>query len=235
MICLVTGSSRGLGKAVALAFGREGHRVVVHYRERAAEAEETASLLRESMVLGADVRNSAEVGALVGEVIKKWGRIDVLVNNAGITREALLIRTTERDFDEVAGVNLKGAFNLIRAVAPGMAERKRGHIINISSIAGIRGREGLAAYSASKAALAGLTLSAAKELGAYNIMVNAVLPGYMLTAMGTEAAGKARQAALRDSIVKDFSDPDRVARFICHLSGTTGITGQVFNLDSRIV
>ncbi|NOZ69902.1 MAG: SDR family NAD(P)-dependent oxidoreductase [Deferribacteres bacterium] len=235
MVCLVTGSSRGLGRAVAIAFGREGHRVVVHYRERAAEAEETASLIRESMVLSADVRDSGEVAALVDEVIKKWGGIDVLVNNAGITKEALLIRTTERDFDEVMDTNLRGAFNLIRAVAPRMIERKSGHIINISSIAGIRGREGLAAYSASKAALAGLTLAAARELGAYNIMVNTVLPGYMLTGMGTGAGEKARQAALRDSIVKDFSDPDRVARFICYLCGTTGITGQVFNLDSRTV
>ncbi len=235
MICLVTGSSRGLGRATALAFGREGHRVAVHYRERAAEAEETASLIRESLVVRADARDSREVGALVGEVIEKWGGIDVLVNNAGITKEALLIRTDEKDFDEVLDTNLKGAFNFIRAVAPGMMERKSGHIINISSYAGMKGKEGLSAYSASKAAIAGLTLSAAKELGAYNIMVNAVLPGYMPVGMGISAGEKARRAALRDSLVKTFSDPDQVARFICHLSGTSGITGQVFNLDGRIV
>ncbi len=235
MICLITGSSRGLGKAIALAFGREGHRVVIHYKERAAEAEETASLIRKSMVMRADVRDSGEVNALVGKVMKKWGGIDVLINNAGITKEALLIRATERDFDDIVNTNLKGAFNFIRAVAPGMAEQKSGHIINISSYAGIRGKEGLSAYSASKAGLTGLTVSAAKELGAYNIMVNAVLPGYMLTDMGVEAGEKAKQAALRDSIVKNFSDPDNTARFICYLSGTTGITGQVFNLDSRVV
>ncbi|RJQ18453.1 MAG: SDR family NAD(P)-dependent oxidoreductase [Nitrospiraceae bacterium] len=247
MVCLITGSSRGLGKAVALAFGKKGHRVVIHYKERKEEAEEVVLQIRESMALKADVGNFNEVKTLVDEVAAKWGGIDVLVNNAGITKEALLLKTSERDFDEVMETNLKGAFNFIRAVLPSMLtphfEKKgevlkgriTGHIINISSIAGLKGKSGLSAYSASKAALIGLTMCAARELSVHNIMVNAVLPGYMMTDMGTASTGAAKEKALQESVVKNYSDPNNVAEFICYLSGTSGTTGQVFNLDSRML
>jgi len=235
MVCLITGSSRGLGKAVALAFGKRGHRVVIHYKNKSREAEDAASQINESMILKADVRDFNEVKALVDEIVQKWGRIDLLVNNAGIVKEALLLKTSEDDFDEVVSVNLKGAFNFMRAVSRHMIRQKSGHIINIGSIAGMKGRAGLSAYSASKAGLTGLTLSSAKELGRYNIMVNMVLPGYMLTDMGNASAEKAKEAALNNSLIKDFSDPERVADFICYLAETSGITGQTFNLDSRIL
>jgi len=250
MVCLITGSSRGLGKAIALSLGRRGHRVVIHYRYKKREAEEAASQIKESMVLQADVRNFNEVKFLVDEVVKQWGRIDVLVNNAGITKEALLLKASEKDFDKLMDTNLKGPFNLIRAVAPHMTKlfpephfEKGGqggifdarHIINISSIAGVQGKAGLSAYSASKAGIIGLTMSAAKEFSEYNIMVNAVLPGYMLTDMGMASNEKAKELALQDSLVKSFSDPNTVAEFICYLSEIKGITGQVFNLDSRIL
>jgi 3-oxoacyl-[acyl-carrier protein] reductase len=235
MVCLVTGSSRGLGKAVALAFGKKGHRVVIHCRHKKREAEEAASQIKESMVLQADVRNFNEVKSLVDEVVKEWGGIDVLVNNAGVTKEALLLKTSEKDFDEVVDTNLNGPFNFIRAVLPYMTKQKSGHIINISSIAGLKGKSGLSAYSASKAGLIGLTISTAKELSGYNIMVNAVLPGYMLTDMGSASNEKAKELALQDSLVKSFSDVDNVSEFIYYLAGTKGITGQVFNLDSRIL
>lgn len=235
MVCLVTGSSRGLGKAVALAFGKRGHKVVVHYKENKDEAEKAASKIKEVIALKADVKNFPEVNKLIGTVIKKWGRIDVLINNAGITQESLLLKTSEKDFDDVIATNLKGPFNFIRAVAPYMAKQKSGHIMNISSIAGIKGKAGLSAYSASKAGLIGLTLSAAKELGRYNIMVNAILPGYMLTDMGMASNKKTKETALEESLVRKFSEPANVAEFICYLSGAAGITGQVFNLDSRIL
>lgn len=235
MVCLVTGSSRGLGKAIALAFGRKGHQVVVHYRERGIEAEGVCAQIKKSIALKADVRNFNEVKWLVEEVIKEWGRIDVLVNNAGITKEALLLKTSERDFDDVIATNLKGPFNFIRAVAESMIKQHSGHIINISSIAGVKGRQGLSAYSASKAGLIGLTLSVAKELSRYDIMVNVVLPGYMLTEMGIAGSNKAKGLALSDSIIKRFSQLEEVAEFIVHLSETRGITGQVFNLDSRSI
>jgi len=235
MVCLITGSSRGLGKAIALALGRRGHRVVIHFRDKKSEAEAVASKIKESIVRQADVRNFNEVKSLVDEVVKQGGGIDVLVNNAGITKEALLMKTTEKDFDMVMDTNLKGAFNFMRAVTPHMVKQKSGHIISISSFAGLKGKAGLSAYSASKAGIIGLTKSAAQELSEHNIMVNAVLPGYMLTDMGIESNAKAKELALHDSLVKEFSDPDNVAEFICYLSGTKGITGQVFNLDSRIL
>ncbi|MBI5056641.1 MAG: SDR family NAD(P)-dependent oxidoreductase [Nitrospirae bacterium] len=235
MVCLITGSSRGLGKSVALAFGKRGHRVVVHFKDKKSEADAVASGIKESLALKADVRDFNEVKSLVEKVVRKWGRIDVLVNNAGITKEALLLKTSEKDFDEVVDTNLKGPFNFIRAVAPYMTKQKTKHIINISSIAGIKGKAGLSAYSASKAGLIGLTISAARELSKHNIMVNAVLPGYMLTEMGMASNEKAKELALQDSLVKEFSNPDNVADFICYLSETKGITEQVFNLDSRIL
>lgn len=235
MIALVTGSSRGLGKDVALAFGKRGHQVIVHYRDNNTKAEEVASIINESIVLKADVRSGAEVKQLVDEVIAKWKRIDVLVNNAGITRESLLIKTSEEDFDEIVNTNLKGPFNFTRTVGRHMMKQKSGHIINISSYAGVKGKEGLSAYSASKAGLIGLTKTTAREFSRYNVMVNAVLPGYMLTEMGMEASDKAKEFALKDSLVNEYSNPGNVAEFICYLAGTTGITGQVFNLDGRVL
>jgi len=235
MVCLVTGSSRGLGKAIALAFGKRGHQVVIHYKDKSKEAENVASQIKDSIVLKADVRNFKEVKTIIDKVIKRWGRIDILVNNAGVTKEALLLRTTEKDFDDVISTNLKGPFNFIRAVTPYMIKQKSGHIINISSITGIKGKSGLSVYCASKAALIGLTLSTAVELSRYNIMVNAVLPGYMLTDMGILSSDKSKEIALKDSLVKKFSEPDNAAEFIYYLSETSGITGQVFNLDSRII
>jgi 3-oxoacyl-[acyl-carrier protein] reductase len=116
-----------------------------------------------------------------------------------------------------------------------MVKKKKGHIINISSISGVKGKTGLSAYSASKAGLIGLTLSSARELSRYNIMVNAVLPGYMLTDMGMDSGTKAKETALKDSLIKQFSKPAAASEFICYLSESSGITGQVFNLDSRII
>jgi 3-oxoacyl-[acyl-carrier protein] reductase len=235
MVCFITGSSRGLGRAIALNFGKKGHRVVVHYKERRAEAEDVASQISESFVLQADVRDYDYIKTIVNEVVDKWGRIDVLVNNAGITKESLLIKTSEQDFDDVINTNLKGPFNFTRNVGQQMMKQKSGHIINISSYAGVKGKEGLTAYSASKAGLIGLTKTSAKELNRYNVMVNAVLPGYMLTDMGIDSSEKAKEQALKESLVKEYSDPDNVAEFICNLSGTRGITGQIFNLDSRVI
>ncbi|MBI4687408.1 MAG: 3-oxoacyl-ACP reductase FabG [Nitrospirae bacterium] len=233
--CLVTGSSRGLGRAIALAFGKAGYRVVIHYKDRKNEAEDTASKIKEAVAIKADVRNSKEVKRLVDAVINKWGGIDVLVNNAGITKEALLLRTSEKDFDDIIAINLKGPFNFIQAVAPCMVKQKRGHIINIGSFTGVKGKQGLSAYSASKAGLIGLTLTTAKELDIFNIMVNAVLPGYILTDMGTQSGSKAKETALKESITGKFSKPENIAKFILYLSDTGGITGQVFNLDSRVI
>ena len=235
MVCLVTGSSRGLGKAIALAFGKRGDRVIIHCKDKKAEAEKVASCLDDAIVLKADSRDFTEVRKLADDAVKSLGSIDVLVNIAGIVKEALLLKTSEDDFDEAVSVNLKGSFNFMRAVARHMIRQKKGHIINIGSIAGMKGRAGLSAYSASKAGLVGLTLSSAKELGRYNVMVNMVLPGYILTDMGMASNEKAKEYALKDSLIKEYSNPENVAEFICYLAGTSGITGQIFNLDSRMI
>ncbi len=235
MVCLITGSSRGLGKAIALACGKRGGRVVVHYKDDLKSAEDTASSINKSRILSADVRNGKQVKELVDRVVDEWGRIDLLVNNAGITKESLLIKTTEAVFDDVINTDLKGPFNFIKAAGRHMMKQRSGHIINISSYAGIKGKSGLSAYSAAKSGLIGLTKTAAKELGRYNIMVNAVLPGYMLTDMGASSTDKGKEEALKESIVKEYSDPAKVAEFICSLAGMKGVTGQVFNLDSRIL
>ena len=235
MVCLITGSSRGLGRSIALALGAGGHMVAVHCKDDKDGAEDVASKLNDPVIVRADVRKPEEVEACVDVVIRKWGRIDLLVNNAGITKESLLLKTSEEDFDEVIDTDLKGPFNFIRASACYMVKQKVGHIINISSYAGLKGKEGLSAYSAAKAGLIGMTMSSAKELSRYNIMVNAVLPGYMLTDMGVGSSGKGKEQAMKDSIFKEYSDPGSIAEFICYLAGTKGITAQVFNLDSRII
>jgi 3-oxoacyl-[acyl-carrier protein] reductase len=235
MVCLVTGSSRGLGKAVALEFGKRGHCVVIHCREKRKEAEAVSSQINKALVLQADVRKYHEVKSLVSEIINTYGTIDVLVNNAGVTIESLLLKTAESVFDDVINTNLKGPYHFIRIVGHHMAKQRAGHIINISSYAGIKGKEGLAAYSASKSGLIGLTRTAAQELSRFNIMVNAVLPGYMLTDMGTGSSVRAKENAFKESLVKEFSNPKNVAEFICTVTEMNGITGQVFNLDSRIL
>jgi 3-oxoacyl-[acyl-carrier protein] reductase len=172
MVCIVTGSSRGLGKAVAIALGKRGHRVAVHYRKRVHEAGIVASQIDNAIALKADAGDPVEVKNLVEEVTGTWGRVDLLVNNAGITKEALLLRTSREDLDLMLRTNLTGPFYFIRAVAPLMVKQGKGHIINISSFAGVKGKAGLSAYSSSKAALIGLGKTAAAEFGRYNIMVN---------------------------------------------------------------
>ncbi len=235
MFCLITGSSRGLGSEIALALGRDGHHIAVHYKDREDIAKTVASRIERAVLLRADVRKFEEVTRLVDDLMEEWGRIDLLVNNAGITKEALFIKTSVDLFDEVIDTNLNGPFRFIRAVSRQMIKQGSGHIINIGSITGIRGKAGLSAYSASKGGLVGLTLSSAAELAKYNIMVNMVLPGYMLTDMGKASGDKAREAALKDSLIDKYSSPESVAEFIRYLAGTTGISGQVFNLDSRMI
>ena len=235
MVCIVTGSSRGLGKSIALAFGKRNYSVAVHYHEDRKGAEETAEEIDDSIIIKGDVRESNNVQSFVESVVDKWGRVDVLVNNAGITRESLLIKTSEDVFTDVMNTNLKGPFNVTKAVAKHMIKQRKGHIVNISSYAGIKGKQGLSAYASSKAALIGMTRSVSLELGRYNIMVNSVLPGYMLTDMGSASNSKAQEQAVTDSILKSYSDPKNIADFVSYLVTTTGITGQVFNLDSRII
>jgi len=230
---LITGGSRGLGRAVALALASGGYRVAINYLKSDKEAEAVLKSMGEALPLKADVSDSASVVTMASEIKKKWGRLDVLINNAGVTVDTLFVKLKEEDWDRVLGTNLKGCFNTIKAFSPLIKESGGGHIINISSISGTRGKAGQAAYSASKAALLGLTVSAARELSEYNIRVNAVLPGYMPTDMGS-GAEKAMDEARKKSLIGKLSDPKEVAGFIAWLAGTESVTGQVFTIDSRV-
>lgn len=238
-VVIITGASRGLGKEIALRFGRAGDRVVMNYltreRDAAAVADEVSCSGGEAVTFRADVRVPSEVDAMVMEAVNRWDAVDVLVNNAGLTRDGLLLRLSEQDWDDVLATNLKGAFHCVRSVSPIMIKKRKGHIINISSIVGMQGREGQANYSASKAGLIGLSRAAARELGGFNIKVNTVLPGYMPTEMGEQVSGMILERIQKDNVLGRVSDPREVAEFIFNLSLMNNISGQVFNLDSRIV
>lgn len=238
-VVIVTGASRGLGKTIAMSFGRSGDRVVVNYRERETDALDVAEAIREiggdAVAIKADISSSADVDALVSDTLQRWDAVDVLVNNAGMARDGFTVRMTEPEWDDVLGVNLKGPFLCIRSVSRAMMKRRSGHIISISSISGAQGREGQANYSASKAGLIGLTKSAAKELGRFNIRVNAILPGYLPTDMGASVHGAALQRIIDQNELGRTSEVVEVAEFIYRLSLMNNVSGQVFNLDSRIL
>lgn len=234
-VAVVTGASRGLGKAIALMLAKNGYCIAVNYLQSVEKAKEIIAQAGENGILiEGDVSNRKHVEKMADKVYKRWGRLDVLINNAGITKDGLMIKMPEEDWDNVLKINLKGCFNTMQIFSQSMIKSSGGHIINISSYSGLKGKEGQAAYSASKAAVLGLTYTAARELAEHNIMVNALLPGYMSTEMG-KSAGKAMQKAKEESISGTLSEPEEAARFILYLIQTKGITGQVFSLDSRII
>ncbi len=236
---IVTGASRGLGREVALAFGRAGWGVAVNYSSSQAKAEAVAKEIISSggdaLVFQADVGFADEAGKLVNAAEARWGRLDALINNAGVSHEALLLRLTDETLDETLRINLKGPFNMIKAASRVMISQTSGHIINVASITGVKGKAGHAAYAASKAALIGLTKAAAMELAPHGIQSNCVLPGYMLTEMGDSASERAKSNALSEGLLKVYSNPAEVASFILHLTGISSVSGQTFNLDSRII
>lgn len=238
-VVVVTGASRGIGRAIALCFGSKGSRVVVNYRTHADAAQKVVEEIKkqegEAFSFRADVRNANEIAAMVDETVRQWGAIDILVNNAGLTQDGLLLRMDEKDWDEVLGVNLTGPFQCIRTVSRIMMKQRSGHIISLSSISGVRGREGQANYAASKAGLIGLTKTAAKELGRFDIKVNAVLPGFIPTEMGASVSGTMHDRILAENTLGRPNAPDEVADFIYHLATMQNVSGQVFNLDSRVI
>lgn len=237
-IVLITGSSRGLGRALALECGKQGERVAVHCRERLAEARKVAEAIRtlggEADVFQADVRVYPEVETMVKAILQRWGNIDFLVNNAGVAIDALLVKTDEAAWDGVVGTNLTGAFHCLRAVAPSMIKAKKGRIISIGSVVGLTGRKGEAAYAASKAGLLGLTRTAARELGRFGIQVNLVLPGFHLTEMGQAVTPAGLQEIEAARLLPAGISLEETARAIRMLSLIPGVSGQVWNLDSRV-
>jgi 3-oxoacyl-[acyl-carrier protein] reductase len=238
-VVIITGASRGLGREIALCFGRAGERVVVNFfsHEHAARSvtDEISQTGGESLCYSADVKNPVEVEAMTRDTIERWGAVDVLINNAALTRDGIMLRMTGEDWDDVIDTNLSGPFHCIRAAAHHMIKQHSGHIINISSIVGMQGREGQANYSSAKAGLIGLTKASAREFGCFNIKVNAVLPGYLRTDMGSNLSGVVQDRILKENTLGKASDPREVADFIYHLSLMNNVSGQVFNLDSRIL
>lgn len=234
-IALVTGASRGLGRQIALTLARNSYSVIVNYfsseKEGAAVIEETG---RNSLLIKADVREPEQVKVMAEQTKATFGRLDAVIHNAGITKDSLLLKQTEEEWEDIIDTNLTGCFLIMKYMSPLLIDAGGGHIVTISSYSGLKGKIGQAAYSASKAGLLGLTLSAARELAAHNIRVNAILPGYMETDMGA-AAREALEAARKESIMHALSDTGTVAEFIVYLLKTDHVTGQVFSLDSRII
>lgn len=234
-VALITGGARGLGRHVSRAFLDQGYRIAVNYLNSGAEAQNIITQEGDRALTScADVGDASQVRNMIRRIEQTFGRLDVLINNAGITKDSLLLKQTENDWDSIIRTNLTGCFNLIRAAAPLMIKSGGGHIINISSYSGIKGKAGQAAYSASKAGLVGLTISAAHELAGHNIRANAVVPGYMLTEMGTTSTTAMKQSQ-EESILKTLSEPSEIARCIAVIAGMNYITGQVLSLDSRII
>ncbi|MDH4231457.1 MAG: SDR family oxidoreductase [Nitrospirota bacterium] len=234
-VALVTGASRGLGRQIAITLSAHGFSIVLNYMSSEKEADDLVKKLGNgSIAVRADVGDMKQVGKMAEKIDRTFGRLDAIINNAGIAKDNLLLKQNEQEWDIIMRTNLRGCFNVIRSASPVMIQTGGGHIINISSYSGVKGKAGQAAYSASKAALLGLTISAALELSEYNIKVNALLPGYLITEMGMTAQ-KAAEKAKEESILNTLSQPQEAADFILFLLKTKNITGQVFSLDSRII
>lgn len=232
----VTGSTRGIGRAVAEGLHQAGARVAVVGRDL-ARAEEVARALGERAVgVACDVSVGTEVEAAIAAAEKALGPVDILVNNAGITRDNLLLRMSEQEWDEVMQANLKGAFHTTKAVLKGMMKRRSGRIINISSIIGITGNKGQANYAASKAGLIAFTKSVAKEYGSRGILVNAVAPGFIETDMTSGLPPEARQAMLGGVVLGRFGAPTDVAGAVLFLASDLAgyITGQTLVVDGGL-
>ena len=234
---IVTGAAKGIGRAVAVAFAREGANVVVNYRS--TPPDETVALVEAEgvrcLAIQADVSNFEQAEALVQKAKEEFGSVDVLVNNAGITRDSLLMRMSEEDFDAVINTNLKGCFNMVKHTSKIMLKQKSGSIINMSSVVGISGNVGQANYAAAKAGVIGLTHSAAKELASRGITCNAIAPGFIETDMTAVLSDKVKEGILNAIPLKRMGSVEEVADLAVFLANARYITGQVIAIDGGMI
>ena len=240
-VVFVTGGSRGIGKAIALKYAENGYNVVINYVSDKTDVTELETELKEkggeSLIQKADVSKADEIENVVKSAIEKFGKIDVLVNNAGITRDGLLMRMKEEDFDKVIEINLKGTFLVTKAVVPYMMKKRNGKIINLASVVGVTGNAGQCNYSASKAGIIGFTKSIAKELASRNIRANAVAPGFIETDM-TSVLGEDIKKNINSQIpMKRMGTVQEIANLVYFLGceDSSYITGQVINIDGGMI
>jgi 3-oxoacyl-[acyl-carrier protein] reductase len=240
-VAIVTGGARGIGRGIALRLAREGARVVVNYLSNQAAAEEVVGQIQaaggEAMAVQGDVGNMAAAQALCDRAREAYGRIDVLVNNAGTTRDTLIMRMTEEDWDIVIDTNLKGAFNCIKAASRPMMKQRYGRIVNVTSVAGLDGNPGQANYASAKAGLVGLTKTVAKELGSRGITCNAVAPGFVHTDLTASVPGDLVQLAIERAPLGRAGTAEDIAAAVAFLAADEAsfVTGQVLAVDGGLL
>ncbi len=240
-VVLITGASRGIGKEIAKKFAKNDYNLIINYISENTDLEELEKELKyngnEILFVKGNVANYSECEEMVKQAIEKFGKIDVLVNNAGITRDGLLMRMKEEDFDSVINVNLKGVFNMTKNVIPYMMKKKSGKIVSISSVVGVVGNAGQTNYSASKAGIIGFTKSLAKECASRNIYVNAVAPGFIQTDMTSVLKDDVKESIGAQIPLKRMGTAEEVAKVVYFLSSdeSSYITGQVINVDGGMV
>ena len=240
-VVLVTGGSRGIGKEVAEVYAENGYDVVINYVSDKTDIDGIKKEFEEKgvkcLLVKADVSKAEDVSNMVEEAIKEFGKIDVLVNNAGITRDTLLMRMSEEDFDKVIEINLKGTYLVTKAVTKYMMKKRQGSIINLASVVGVVGNAGQCNYSASKAGIIGFTKSVAKELASRNIRANAVAPGFIATDMTSVLSDSVKENINTQIPLKRMGTAREVAEVIYFLGTekSSYITGQVINIDGGMV
>lgn len=239
-VAIITGGARGIGKAISRCLAQEGAHLVisdVNLEEAQRTAKELTSGLHRSMAVEANVVDGKAVGELVDRTMKEFGRIDILINNAGITRDGLLLRMKEEDWDLVMNVNLKGAFHCTKSVLSAMSKQRRGRIVNIASVVGVMGNAGQANYAASKAALIGFTKSVAREYASRGITANAVAPGFIDTAMTQNLPADVRESLMKQIPLGRLGVPEDIAHAVQFLvsEGAGYITGQVIHVNGGML
>ena len=239
-VAVITGAGRGIGRAIASRLAADGYQVVVNYRNSLTQVEELITTIQDAggvaFAVQADISVEAEAKKLLEEAIKQFGRVDVLVNNAGITKDNLVMRMSEEDFDMVIDINLKGTFFCMKQASSIMLKQKSGKIINISSVVGLNGNVGQTNYAASKAGVIGMTKSVARELAPRGITVNAVAPGFIETDMTEKLQDKYKEAMIAGIPMKRFGAVEEIAGVVQFLASEAAnyITGQVLVVDGGL-